>query len=85
MFPSVVSPPEKREAVSDGLTDLPSVLTDCPPPYICSKEQQNVYGKTNNAGTDCTVRRVAPGVEYIHLKSCVFLMAQIIHILVLFH
>ena len=31
MFPSVVRPPAKQESVSDRLTDLPSVLTDCLP------------------------------------------------------
>ena len=31
MFPSVVSPPAQRESVSDGLMDLPSVLTNYSP------------------------------------------------------
>ena len=38
-----------------------------------------------NVSTDCTVGRVAPSVEYFELKPYVILMAQIIHILVLFH
>ena len=33
-----------------------------------SKEQRNVYRKTSNVGSNCTVRRVAPRVEYFHLK-----------------